>query len=94
LRAITVQLRCTRATISACYRLRSAVVPIPFSQSPCCKLLPKATSQKGRLGHVGQRFLLNSPIMGTSIQDNKRTISQIPAGPEIPAIDPISRAVI
>jgi hypothetical protein len=38
---------------------------------------------------VGQRFRLNSPSMGTLIQDGKKIVFQIPAGSEIVAIDPI-----
>ena len=38
---------------------------------------------------VGQRFRLNSPSMGTLIQDGKAIVLQIPAGSEIVAIDPI-----
>ena len=41
------------------------------------------------MGHVGQRFRLNSPIMGTSIKDDMRIVFQIPAGSKIQANDPI-----
>ena len=41
------------------------------------------------MGPVGQRFRLNSPSMGTVIQDGKKIVFQIPAGSEIVAVDPI-----
>jgi hypothetical protein len=40
------------------------------------------------MGPVGQ-LRLNSPSMGTLIQDGKKILFQIPAGSEIVAIDPI-----
>ena len=41
------------------------------------------------MGPIGQRFRLNSPSMGTRIQDGRKIVFMIPAGSEIIAVDPI-----